>query len=161
MERRRRTKQVFSLALLTGLTSGLIAFLVAWPVQVIWATGAVVVLSLAILGRLNRVGKTSALASASRESVATARPVVASRARPALAPIPEPLTTGNVFDGAPLPSRDELVRSARQAALARRPEDFATEKLAVVSEFAQMGEVGRGNTERLNLDEVLRRRRAV
>ena len=161
MERRRRTKQVFSLALLIGLTSGLIAFLVAWPVQVIWATGAVVVLSLAILGGLNRVGKTSALASASREYVAIARPVVASRARPALPPIPEPLTTGNVFVDAPLPSRDELVRSARQAALASRPEDFATEKLAVVSEFAQMGEVGRGNTERLNLDEVLRRRRAV
>jgi len=66
-----------------------------------------------------------------------------------------------VFVDAPLPSRDELVRSARQAALASRPEDFATEKLAVVSEFAQMGEVGSEKTERLNLDEVLRRRRAV
>jgi hypothetical protein len=54
-----------------------------------------------------------------------------------------------------------LVREARKAALANRPEDFADENLAVVSEFAAMGQVDPGESRTLNLDEVLQRRRAV
>jgi hypothetical protein len=60
-----------------------------------------------------------------------------------------------------LPSRDELLRQARSAAVAKRPEDFEDEGLAVVSPFARMGDIEAKPTERLNLDEVLARRRAV
>jgi hypothetical protein len=60
-----------------------------------------------------------------------------------------------------LPSRDELLRQARSAAVAKRPEDFEGEGLAVVSPFARMGDIEAKPTERLNLDEVLARRRAV
>jgi hypothetical protein len=52
-------------------------------------------------------------------------------------------------------------RQARSAAVAKRLEDFDGEGLAVVSPFARMGEVEAKPTERLNLDEVLARRRAV
>jgi hypothetical protein len=45
--------------------------------------------------------------------------------------------------------------------VAQRPEEFEDEGLAVVSPFARMGEIEAKPTERLNLDEVLARRRAV
>jgi hypothetical protein len=53
------------------------------------------------------------------------------------------------------------LRQARSAAVAKRPEEFDDEDLAVVSLFARMGDMGARQTERLNLDEVLARRRAV
>ena len=88
-------------------------------------------------------------------------PAVPATASTPLPPLPEPLAHRALAETAPLPSHDELVRAARAAALAKRPEDFAEEELAVVSPFASMGDVQAGTSERVDLDEVLRRRRAV
>ena len=160
-ERRRRTKQVFSLLLLLGITSALTAYLAAWPLQVIWASSTVTTISFAILGRLNRVTKADA------QAVATARasdpvdvPVARSTAwRPPA--LPEPLANKVVSEEAPLPSHDELVRAARAKALENRPEDFAGEGLAVVSQLDTRDDTPAKKLEKLNIDEVLRRRRAV
>ena len=55
----------------------------------------------------------------------------------------------------------ETIRAARVAALENRPEDFADEKLAVVSSIETHEEAPARKLEKLNIDEVLRRRRAV
>jgi hypothetical protein len=61
----------------------------------------------------------------------------------------------------PLPSHDELVRAARAKALETRPEDFEGEGLAVVSQIESREDAPAKRLEKLNIDEVLRRRRAV
>jgi len=66
-----------------------------------------------------------------------------------------------VIEDAPLPSHDELVRAARAKALEMRPEDFEGEGLAVVSQIEPREEAPTKKLEKLNIDEVLRRRRAV
>jgi hypothetical protein len=159
-ERRRRTKQVFSLTLFLGLFAALTAFLAAWPLQVIWASSTVVTISFAILSRLNRVTQQAhARVSAPRQQPVT-QPVNPRAWTPT--PIPEPLAAKTVITETPLPSHDELVSAARQAAVANRPQDFQGEGLAVVSPFAAMGEISPHSAgSRPNLDEVLRRRRAV
>ena len=156
-ERRRRTKQIFSLTLATGIVAGVSAFLAAWPLQVIWASSTVATVSFAILGRLNRVTQ-----SASAAAVAPQRTSVAHDQNPRAwtpTPLPEPLSAALLHEESPLPSHDELMRKARAAAVAKRPEDF--EGLAVVSPFAAMGETPQAPATRPNLDEVLARRRAV
>jgi hypothetical protein len=63
-----------------------------------------------------------------------------------------------------LPSREELLRKAREAASQARPHEVAAEreKLAPVSQFDQMGRLTETPpTPKPNLDEVLQRRRAV
>ena len=159
-ERRRRTKQVFSLALLLGLLSASTAYIADWPLQVIWASSTVVTLSLAILGRVNRVSADAAAGAATRPQ-AQARVVVAEAPRKQVPLVPAPLSVRSTGENVALPTRDELIREARRAALAHRPEDFAEEKLAVVSQFAAMGHIEPQQTTKLNLDEVLQRRRAV
>ena len=159
-ERRRRTKQVFSLALLLGLLSASTAYIADWPLQVIWASSTVVTLSLAILGRVNRVSADAAAGAATRPQ-AQARVVVAEAPRKQVPLVPAPLSVRSTGENVALPTRDELIREARRAALAHRPEDFAEEKLAVVSPFAAMGHIEPQQTTKLNLDEVLQRRRAV
>jgi hypothetical protein len=157
-ERRRRTKQVFAMVLLIGITAASIAFLAGWPLEVIWASSTAVTISLAVLGRLNRVSADArATAPAQARPQTVARPAV----RNVVPDVPAPLTHRNTAESPALPTRDELVREARKAALANRPEDFADENLAVVSEFAAMGQVDPGESRTLNLDEVLQRRRAV
>jgi hypothetical protein len=159
-ERRRRTKQIFSLTFAVGALAGVTAFLAGWPLQVIWASSTVATFSFAILGRLNRVSQQAALAApASRGFTAGASQVNPRAWTPT--PVPEPRTAPVAQAEHPLPSRDELVRQARSAAVAQRPEEFEDEGLAVVSPFARMGEIEAKPTERLNLDEVLARRRAV
>ena len=160
-ERRRRTKQVFSVVLLVGITSAVTAYLAAWPLQVIWASSTISTISFAILGRVNRVTKTEASAVASaRASAPVEVPLAAESAwRPPA--LPEPLANKVVTEATPLPSHDELVRAARAAALENRPEDFADEKLAVVSSIETHEEAPARKLEKLNIDEVLRRRRAV
>jgi hypothetical protein len=161
-ERRRRTKQVFSLALLVGITSAATAYLAGWPLQVIWSSTTVVTISFAILGRLNRVSKDAMPAvAAAHQRAGTPRTIAQPPVSASLPPLPEPLSNRSVTEHNPLPSHDDLVRAARAAALAKRPEDFAHEELAVVSPFAAMGQVRPSATEKVNLDEVLRRRRAV
>jgi ABC-type multidrug transport system fused ATPase/permease subunit len=80
--------------------------------------------------------------------------------------IPEPLSPRQTIPNASesLPSREELLRQARQAAAQVRPEEVAAEqeKLAPVSRFDQMGVISdTPPSTRPNLDEVLQRRRAV
>ena len=160
-ERRRRTKQVFSLTLVVGLVSASTAYLAGWPLQVIWASSTIATLSFAILGRLNRVSRATGHQMAARNfPVAAMSPAVDPRAWTPT-PLPEPLVAKTVMTEAPLPSHDELVRKARVVALSERPQDFEGEGLAVVSQFAAMGQVTNTRNERPNLDEVLRRRRAV
>jgi len=158
-ERRRRTKQVFSMTLILGLSSAAMAWLFSWPLQVIWASTTAVTISLTVLGRLNRVGQLEAL-----KASAGGRRIPTQAARQARAwtpvPIPEPLATRPIPE-APLPSHDELVKKARAAAVANRPEDFEGEGLAIVSPFDRMGRIETGASERPDLDDVLRRRRAV
>ena len=159
-ERRRRTKQVFSLTLLVGITSAVTAYLAAWPLQVIWASSTISTISFAILGRLNRVTKADAGALASvRESSPVQAPVAQTAWRPPA--LPEPLAQRAVTEETPLPSHDELVRQARAKALENRPEDFEGEGLAVVSPMEPRDEAPARKLEKLNIDEVLRRRRAV
>ena len=160
-ERRRRTKQVFSVVLLVGITSAVTAYLAAWPLQVIWASSTISTISFAILGRVNRVTKTeaNAVASARASSPADAPVETESAWRPPA--LPEPLANKVVTEATPLPSHDELVRAARAAALESRPEDFEDEKLAVVSSIEIHEEAPARKLEKLNIDEVLRRRRAV
>ena len=161
-ERRRRTKQVFSLLLLIGATAAGTAYLAGWPLQVIWSSTTLITISFAVLGRLNRVSKQASPAIAAAHSrMDRPAPAVPATASTPLPPLPEPLAHRALAETAPLPSHDELVRAARAAALAKRPEDFAEEELAVVSPFASMGDVQAGTSERVDLDEVLRRRRAV
>ena len=160
-ERRRRTKQVFSLLVLLGMTSAVTAYLAAWPLQVIWASSTVTTISFAILGRLNRVTKADAGAVVKARSSA---PVdVASQPEAAWRPpaLPRPLAQKIVTEETPLPSHDELVRQARAKALENRPEDFEGENLAIVSSIEVREETPARKLEKLNIDEVLRRRRAV
>jgi hypothetical protein len=159
-ERRRRTKQVFTLTLVTGIVAALSAYLAAWPLQVIWASSTVATFSFAILGRLNRVSEKARANPAYGAQRIPQAPVVNPRAWTPT-PLPEPLSTGLVTEAPPLPSHDELMRQARAAAVAKRPEDFEGEGLAVVSPFAKMGETPSAPAARPNLDEVLARRRAV
>jgi hypothetical protein len=159
-ERRRRTKQVFSLTFAAGAVAGVTAFLAGWPLQVIWASSTVATFSFAILGRLNRVNRESAEARRAHPSYV---PSLSTADPRAWTPTPVPVArTGQTAQPEnTLPSRDELLRQARSAAVAKRPEDFDGEGLAVVSPFARMGDLEAKPTERLNLDEVLARRRAV
>jgi hypothetical protein len=160
-ERRRRTKQVFSLTLVIGLVSAATAYLAGWPLQVIWASSTVATLSFAILGRLNRVSGITRNQMASRNlPAAVVSPTVNPRAWTPT-PLPEPLAVRTAVDEVPLPSHDELVRQAQVVALSERPQDFEGAGLAVVSQFARMGQVTKAAHERPDLDEVLRRRRAV
>lgn len=159
-ERRRRTKQVFSLALLLGLLSASTAYLAGWPLQVIWASSTAVTLSLAILGRVNRVSADAAARAVARPQ-ARSHFVAAEAPRNRVPVVPEPLSANSASESVALPSRDQLIREARRAALANRPGDFSEENLAVVSEFAEMGHIDSHQATKLNLDEVLQRRRAV
>jgi len=137
------------------------AYLAAWPLQVIWASSTVVTISLTVLGRVNRVGQLEAL-----QAKALGRAASADAAKRRLRswtpqPVPEPLATRVLTEVTPLPSHDELVKQATAAAVTKRPEDFEGDGLAIVSPFARMGTIEAQPTERLNLDEVLKRRRAV
>ena len=160
-ERRRRTKQVFSLLLLVGVTSAVTAYLVAWPLQVIWASSTIGTISFAVLGRLNRVTKADAQAVASARSSTPVQDPVSARTAWRPPALPEPLAHKTVLVDTPLPSHDELVRAARAKALETRPEDFEGEGLAVVSQIESREDAPAKRLEKLNIDEVLRRRRAV
>jgi ABC-type transport system involved in cytochrome bd biosynthesis fused ATPase/permease subunit len=160
-ERRRRTKQVFSLTLLIGVVAFVTAYLAAWPLQVIWASSTVVTISLTVLGRVNRVGQLEALQAQAQGRAALANTTRRKQRTWTPQPVPEPLSTGGLPEVSPLPSHDELVKQATAAAVSKRPEDFEGDGLAIVSPFARMGTIEAQPTERLNLDEVLKRRRAV
>jgi len=160
-ERRRRTKQVFSFLLLIGVTAFLSAYLAAWPLQVIWASSTVVTISLTVLGRVNRVGQLEALQAKALGRVASAQNAQRARRSWTPRPVPKPLSTRGVPEVVALPTHDQLVAQATAVAVVHRPEEFEGDGLAIVSPFARMGTIDAQPTERLNLDEVLKRRRAV
>ena len=166
--KRRRGSRVIVTVFTTISLAGLVG---AWAVGaaswVIIATGAKVATGLLVLVVIAQRAhaKPAAQVPAPAATRRTAQP--ASSARAWTPPqIPEPLsprqTRPAVSDT--LPSREELLRKARQAASQARPEEVAAEReeLAPVSAFDQMGRVGQTSpTARPNLDEVLQRRRAV
>jgi hypothetical protein len=159
-ERRRRTKQVFTLTFVTGIVAAVTAYLAAWPLQVIWASSTLATFSFAILSRLNRVSQQAKQSVVSASYGAPAATAHNPRAWTPT-PLPQPLSATLAHEENPLPSHDELMRQARAAAVAKRPEDFEDESLAVVSPFSAMGETPVAPRSRPNLDEVLARRRAV
>ena len=79
--------------------------------------------------------------------------------------LPEPLSSRQAVSAqsTPLPSREQLLKQARAAAAEARPEEAVAEnqRLAPVSQFDQMGRIDRASSETPDIDEVLRRRRAV
>ncbi len=119
---------------------------------------------LAVLARQQRLAATNA--SRVQATPVTASPRVARSQRAWTPPsLPEPLSARQAVSlQEPLPSREELLRKARIAAAQARPAEAAAEaeKLAPVSQFEQMGRIPqREASSQHDLDEVLRRRRAV
>lgn len=165
-KRRRATRvalTVFTTLSLVAFVGAIAAGSASW---VIGATGGKVLtglLALVVIAQRAKTQQPSTAVQTSRnvgdESAASARAWTPPE-------IPQPLsarqTLPQVSD--PLPSREELLRQARQAASSARPDEAAREKetLAPVSSFDQMGVLEEGNKQPApNLDEVLQRRRAV
>lgn len=157
-ERRRRTKQIFSIGLATGIIAAVTAYLAAWPLQVIWASSTMATISLTVLGRLNRVSQLEALKA---QAQGIKKPAVSRRNAREWTPValPDQLAARHLPDTEVLPSRDELLRQARRASAPVQPSE--EEGLAIVSPFARMGQIDSSASSRPDLDEVLRRRRAV
>jgi hypothetical protein len=121
----------------------------------------VVTISLTVLGRLNRVGQLAAMRQGAQQLSRSHAPSASQRRQWTPTPLPEPLNTRSTLEVEVLPTHDELVAKARIAAVAKRPEAFEGEGLAIVSPFAKMGHIDSPAQQRPDLDEVLRRRRAV
>lgn len=157
LERRRRTKQIFSIGLATGIIAAVTAYLAAWPLQVIWASSTMATVSLTVLGRLNRVSQLEALKARAQGIQPAGRAPKNPRQWTPVA-LPEPLAPKYLPDTEVLPSRDELVQQARLAAVSNTTVD---EPMGIVSPFSRMGQIETPSSQRPDLDEVLRRRRAV
>ena len=157
----RSTTTLFTAIGLAGLVSSISLQAAFWVTA---ALAGKTLIGIAVLGVLARSGKrpvnvTPAEAPARPQAP---RPVPASARVPRL---PEPLSSRQAISAqdAPLPSREELLKQARRAAVQARPEEAAAEakKLAPVSQFDQMGRIDRSGAAAPDIDEVLRRRRAV
>ena len=157
----RSTTTLFTAIGLAGLVSSISLQAAFWVTA---ALAGKTFIGIAVLGVLARSGKRPVnLASAAAPARPQApRPVATSARVPRL---PEPLSSRQAISAqdAPLPSREELLKQARRAAAQARPEEAAAEakKLAPVSQFDQMGRIDRSGTATPDIDEVLRRRRAV
>ena len=131
----------------------------------LWVTAALAVKTLLGIAVLGVLAKAARAPRQDQPAPARTAPPVASE--PAWQPptLPEPLSRKQTIpaQSTPLPSRDELLRRARHAAAEARPEEAAAEaaSLAPVSQFDQIGRVDRKASGEVDLDEVLRRRRAV
>lgn len=161
----RSTTTLFTAIGLAGLISSISLQAALW---VTWALLAKTLLGLVALSVLARAGKKPVTISAARsnQNIPTAADGTESPRRPVLPKLPEPLSKRQTIppSSAPLPNREELLRRAKQAAAEARPDEAAAEAatLAPVSQFDQMGRVDSvSSTPRHDLDEVLRRRRAV
>lgn len=160
----RSTTTLFTTIGLFGLVSSISLQAAFWVTMALVGKTAVGFIVLAVLARQQR-------AASGRVSRAQAAPVTPSprvaRSQRAWTPpsLPEPLSARQAVSlQEPLPSRDELLRKARIAAAQARPAEAAAEaeKLAPVSQFDQMGRIPRREaSSQHDLDEVLRRRRAV
>ena len=163
----RSTTTLFTAIGLMGLISSITLQAAQW---VTVALGVTTFMGLMVLNAIAQAAK-KARAKASPErpqqsAPAQSRPTARSARSWTPPALPEPLTTRHTVarEEAPLPSREELLRQARAAAQDARPEQAAAEaeRLAPVSQFDQMGRIERSTTSgNVDLDEVLRRRRAV
>jgi len=166
--KRRRQARVI-ITIFTGIS--LAALIGAWAAGsagwVIGATGGKVATGLLALIVIAQRAKGEASSARSHKTASAQKKHITVSPRAWTPPqIPEPLSARQTIRNASetLPSRDELLRQARQAAAQVRPEEVAAEqeKLAPVSRFDQMGVVGEATpSTKPNLDEVLQRRRAV
>lgn len=163
-KRLRASTTYFTVIALAGFFSALAAQASLWVVIVLGVKVVTGIITLQILAAASR--KALRLERAS----APARPQTAPRAgRPSMVwsppPLPAPLSARQpVVSGSRLPTREELLRQARLAAMQARPDEAERESatLAPVSPFADMGRVqGTQAPGAPNIDEVLRRRRAV
>lgn len=156
----RSTTTLFTAIGLAGLVSSISLQAAFWVTAAL--TGKTLV-GIAVLGVLARSGKRPVnVAPAQAPSrVPAGRPAAAAR----VPRLPEPLSSRQAISAqdTPLPSREELLKQARRAAAVARPEEAAAEaeKLAPVSQFDQMGRIDRSGTATPDIDEALRRRRAV
>lgn len=160
----RSTTTLFTAIGLAGLVSSISVQAALWVTFGLAVKTAIGLLTLWILARHQRIQRAAA------STPVTAQPAASrstrSSARAWTPPtLPEPLSAKQPgVQSTPLPSREELLKKARIAAAQARPEEEAAEaeKLAPVSQFDQMGRVpGTTSGARPDLDEVLRRRRAV
>lgn len=166
-KRRRQARIVITI--FTGIS--LTALISAWAVGsagwVIGATGGKVVTGILALVVIAQRAKAETSSTGVQKVSSQQKKNITVSARAWTPPqIPEPLSARQTIPHASetLPSRDELLRQARQAAAQVRPDEVAAEreKLAPVSQFDQMGVLGETRTSSTpNLDEVLQRRRAV
>jgi len=157
----RATTSLFTAIGLAGLVSAISLQAAFW---VSAALAGKTFIGIAVLGVLARSGKRPVAVVPAEAPVRpqASRPATASTRPPRL---PEPLSSKQAVSAqeAPLPSREELLKQARRAAAQARPDEAAEEakKLAPVSQFDQMGRIDRSGTVAPDIDEVLRRRRAV
>ena len=160
----RSTTTLFTAIGLFGLASAISLQAAFWVTMALVGKTSVGLIVLAVLARQQRMAATNA--SRVQATPVTASPRVARSQRAWTPPsLPEPLSARQAVSlQEPLPSREELLRKARIAAAQARPAEAAAEaeKLAPVSQFDQMGRIPhRGSSSQHDLDEVLRRRRAV
>lgn len=162
----RSTITLFTAIGLVGLLSSIALQAAPW---VTLALGAKTLLGLTLLNTIAQVAKKSkAQARPERPQSAPVQARDTARSQRSWSPpaLPEPLSSRHAIarEASALPSREELLRQARAAALGARPEQAAAkaERLAPVSQFDQMGRIeGSTASGNVDLDEVLRRRRAV
>jgi hypothetical protein len=168
-KRRRQARIIITLFTTISLAALIGAWAAGSASWVIAATGAKVATGLlALVVIAQRAHQKPGVQAGSTTSSATRRTTAAAPSARAWTPpqIPAPLSARQTLPTAAdaLPSREELLRKARQAASQARPEEVSAERqqLAPVSQFEQMGRIAEAlPSPRPNLDEVLQRRRAV
>ena len=160
----RSTTTLFTAIGLFGLVSSISLQAAFW---VTVALGGKTLLGFIVLAFLARQQRGSVAKVAHATPIQRTEPARVARSARAWTPptLPEPLSARQAVSlQESLPSREELLRKARMAAAQARPQEAAAEAqtLAPVSQFDQMGRVPqRGSAAAHDLDEVLRRRRAV
>lgn len=163
----RSTTTLFTTIGLVGLISSITLQAALWVTVALGATTLVGLMVLNAIAHAAKKARVKASPQRPQQSApAQSRPTARSTRSWSPPELPEPLATRHTVarQDAPLPSREELLRQARAAAQDARPEQAAAEaeRLAPVSQFDQMGRIERSTTSgNVDLDEVLRRRRAV
>lgn len=157
----RSTTTLFTGIGLTGLVSSISLQAAFWVTA---ALAGKTLIGIATLGVLARSSK-RVVPVARQQATPQPQRVSHQQAATRVPRLPEPLSSRLAVSAqsTPLPSREQLLKQARAAAAEARPEEAAAEKqrLAPVSQFDQMGRIDRASSETPDIDEVLRRRRAV
>jgi len=161
--RRRRVRQICSVSLFLVVGLAVFSVFASWPLPVFLALLVAGAFCLAMLSGINTLAQQH---SSRKLRNNFARPTARQKQHDSQAwtprSLPMPLEKKTPDESLFLPNHDELVRTARVKALAERPEDFSGEGLAQVLPLANSKNVsGATEVSGLNLDEVMRRRRAV